>query len=145
MSIADLYKAIKLAKRRPKAIAVSTDTWNSLKKAGVVEMKTGHSIPGFRDGDKFPVLMNDICIFINPALDAEKKSFLMPPDEGGTHVAHAPSHSHAPPEGKPERRKPSERRKGARRRTVHIGRDERRAHPDRRKGSRRGSGSGHKS
>ena len=139
MSIADLYRAIKLAKRRPKVVAVSSDTWASLKKAGVIEMKAGHSLGLFRDSEKFPVLQGDICVIVNPALDAEKKAFQMPPDGDAPSAArqHAP-----PPPDKPERRKPSERRKAPRRRSVHLGLQERRKASDRRKGPRRGHKAG---
>ena len=139
MSMADLYRAIKVAKRKPKIVAVSSDTWASLKKAGVIEMKTGHGQGLFRDSEKFPVLQGDICVIINPALDAEKKAFLMPPDADGYALAHTQA---PPPPDKPERRKPSERRKAPRRRNVHLGREERRTASDRRRGPRRGHKAG---
>ena len=106
MSIADLYRVIKIAKKRPKYIAVSTEMWATLKKADVIEMKTGHALGLFKEGEKFPVLQRDITIFINPALDAEKRAFCMPPDISEVRAE------------KQERRHSADRRKSPRRRAA---------------------------
>jgi hypothetical protein len=137
MSIADLYKAIKMAKKRPRAVAVSSETWSSLKKAGVIHMKAGHGLGVFHEREKLPVLQGDIVIIVNPALDIEKKHFFLSLDGEGS----APAAAKEAPAGKPERRHANDRRKGPRRRTVHLGRDERRkTGRDRRTGPRRGKG-----
>ena len=78
LSLADLYKAIKDSKERPKGIAVSTEMWNLLKKAGVIEMKTGFGWGLFKTSHKFPTFQGDISIVVNPSLDLEKKGFLVP-------------------------------------------------------------------
>ncbi len=129
MSLADLYRAIKTAKKRPRAIAVSTETWNSLKKAGVVEMVTGHSLVLFRKNDKFPVLQGDITILVNPALDIEKKAFVLPSET--EEAAPLPAVKAA------ERRRSADRRKGPRRKMYGIKDAERRHRPERRRGPRR--------
>lgn len=72
-SLAELYKAIKDAKERPKGIAVSTETWATLKKVGVIEMNPGYSWGLFKTSHKFPTFQGDISIVINPALDGETK------------------------------------------------------------------------
>lgn len=104
MSIADLYRAVKLAKKRPKVIAVSSETWATLKKAGVIEMKAHHPFAMFKEAEKFPAMQGDIFIVVNPALDAEKKAFAMPMDAGEVRAE------------KQERRRGADRRKGPRRR-----------------------------
>lgn len=138
MSLADLYRLIKTAKKRPKYIAVSTEIWNSLRKAGVIEMKTSHGFAFFRDTDKFPMLQGDICVLVNPALDVEKLSFVMPLEVERVIAAATPAA--LPDEVEEERRRPTDRRKGPRRKSIHLGREEnRKSGPDRRKGPRRGS------
>lgn len=137
MSLADLYKALKIAKKRPKVVLVSLETWNSLKKAGVIEMRTGHALQGFFESQKFPVLQKDICVVVNPALDEEKLPFLMPPDTAETSAAVT---ALAKAVVKEERRRTAvERRKGPRRRNVHLGLEEQRKSKDRRKSPRRGA------
>jgi hypothetical protein len=65
-NLMELYKAIKTAKDKPKGIAVSTEMWALLKKAGVIEMKPGYGWglfnPYFRDqcSDKFAHLNRDL-------------------------------------------------------------------------------------
>jgi hypothetical protein len=106
MSLMDLYRAIKTARKKPKGIAVSTEMWNTLKKAGVLEMKSGYNWGLFKAGEKFPFFQGDISIIINPALDADKIPFLMPAD---SHLGEIRSEHQ-------ERRKAPDRRKGPRRR-----------------------------
>jgi hypothetical protein len=102
-TIVELYAAIKGAKKRPKGVAVSTDLYATLKKAGVIEMKTGFASGLFKTTDKFPAFQGDIFVVINPALDGEPKTFLMPADYAEVRV------------GAQERRRAADRRKTPRR------------------------------
>jgi hypothetical protein len=101
-TMAELYAALKHLKKKPKAIAVSTDMWATLKKAGVVEF-AACPLPPFRASDKFPVFQGSIAIIVNPALDGQPKTFLLPGDMPEVRV------------GAQERRKPSDRRQKDRR------------------------------
>jgi hypothetical protein len=102
-SLAELYKAIKIARKRPKGISVSSDMYVALRKAGVLEMKAGYGWGLFSTSEKFPVFQGDIFILINPALDGETKKFLLPVglEEGRT--------------GAQERRRAADRRRSPRR------------------------------
>jgi hypothetical protein len=92
-NLLELYRAIKFARPRPKCIAVSAEMWETLKKAGVIQMKTGHAWSLFKDSQRFPTIHGDIPVIVNPALDLEKKPFVLS-DTG----EEAP----AAPEGEPQ-------------------------------------------
>lgn len=78
--IDELNAAITAAKKRPKGIAVSSDTWRALAERNLVKMKTGYAWGLFETHHKFPAYQENIYVFINPALDESGDNFLLPPD-----------------------------------------------------------------
>jgi hypothetical protein len=79
VSIKSIAADLAIAPTRPKGIKVSVETWQEMKKLGLIEMKGVAAWGVFDLGYEMPFYDGDICVIVDPELELSGLDYLLPP------------------------------------------------------------------